>query len=225
VPRRPALDTPFAITRLRRRHHLPRSNASEARPMCQVSLRSSRSYVRSLSGVRNGGAEADGGGRGEGMSDGRRTLQGKRLHVGLAILVVGYVFVYAASSVWTFSYTRPDFHIGIGLGALYAARFEGDLYHKTVSTSGAAAQWQFYRAYHAPHFAPRPYFSARHHEGVETSIFCLPLWIPLLPLLFLAAVVTYREPTPPRPRRVPQVSLRSPRDHVGPVPLNAARPT
>ncbi|HKQ49737.1 MAG TPA: hypothetical protein VJZ71_16810 [Phycisphaerae bacterium] len=128
----------------------------------------------------------------------RRRNKPVRIATGVAIL--GLLCLYAASTVWLFAWNSKYYSFAVNSGALRALSIvDADpadrIFHQGFSTTG----WSLRRIPRALHFANAPSYSRKIIRGTQFRWVDIPLWMPLLALLLLAALLIYRD----RTRRLP----------------------
>lgn len=129
-----------------------------------------------------------------------RTRRNKPLRIALGIAIVGLVGLYAASTVWLLGCHSKHYMITVGFGAIRAySILDVDPNDHSRHQGFLKPGWSFLRIPRAPRIIQWPTFEHHLTYGAQHRYLVVPLWIPLLPLLLLAALLIYRD----RTRRIP----------------------
>jgi hypothetical protein len=120
--------------------------------------------------------------------------------VGLAIAIACYVLIYAASTIWSCGYSGAGWIAWTGDGAFHFETLSGSPGSVSTFTRYWRIGWGSGKVKLPPSIITKPfrYRSADWADPMVTMT-SIPLWIPLLPLLLLAAMLIYRD----RTRRIP----------------------
>lgn len=128
----------------------------------------------------------------------RQCERSKALRIALTAFIVCYVCVYAVSFVWSISYSGSKYWV-IESGAFGIAEsviVEPDSIWAERSRGEKPSSWEIKRSSYARSRVFWPYyFNDEIDYGLRVMNVFIPLWLPLLPLLILAAVVIYRDRT------------------------------
>lgn len=122
----------------------------------------------------------------------RRARRSKALRIALTAFMACYLGAYAASTTWSLSYRRTQFGVGIGGGAIF---FVWEPLH-WIGNKFEQIYWSI-----AP-VRPSPWFERWPKHGANWL--AIPLWLPLLPLLAIAALLAYRDRTRRPPGHCPK---------------------
>lgn len=126
------------------------------------------------------------------MSANTKTRRSKALRVALLGLIGAYVCVHAAFTVFALAKQKGHWFLCLESGAFYAV-------YMSHPYSIDCENWSLRRANVPPAIAWWPRYRSYSDSGQTSRVFFIPLWIPLLPLIALAALLFYRD----RTRRVP----------------------